>query len=185
MDKNTKTKTIDARLISFTAVAAILGAGLAAGMGVSAYGGMMELRGGPIDSEEREAVATALESGDFETWKAAVEDHCTSNVTEERFTEMRERHVKNTERHDAIEEAIEANDFTAWSALSSEFDRGRAFDVITEETFPTFVAMHNAMEVGDYEEADALREELGLTGPRDGLGFKGGMGKGRGMGINR
>lgn len=187
MKQEKNKKTIDARLISFTAVAAILGAGLAAGMGVSAYGGLMELRGGPIDSEEREAVATALESGDFETWKEAVEAHCTNDITEERFAEMRERHTKNAERHDAIEEAIEANDFKAWSKLSSEFDRGRAFQVITEETFPTFVKMHNAMEAGDYEEADALREELGLTSPRDGSGFKGGMGKGngRGMGMNQ
>lgn len=183
MKKNKK--TFDAKLLSFTAVAAILGAGLAAGMGVSAYGGMMELRGGSIDSEERDAIEGALESGDYDTWAGLMETNRTSNITKERFEEMVERHGNNATRHDAIEEAIEANDYKTWSELSSEFDRGRAFDVITEETFPKFVTMHNAMEAGDYEKADDLREELGLIGPRDGSGFRGGMGMGRGMGMNR
>ena len=173
-----KNSTFDAKLFSFTAVAAIIGAGLAAGMGVSAYGGMMDLRG----SEDRDAIHTALENGDYDTWSDLMETQCANGISEERFTEVSAHHKENVKNHDAIEEAIEAGDFKTWSALSSEFDRGRDFTIITEETFPKFVEMHNAMEAGDFEEADALREELGLVGPQDGSGLKNGMGRGMGNG---
>jgi hypothetical protein len=177
-----KNKKFDARLMSFTAVAAIIGAGLATGMGVSAYGGMMEFRGG--DSEDGDALRTALENDDYETWSSLMDDSCTQEITEERFDEMVERHAENSKNRDAIEEAIEANNFKTWSTLSSEFDRGRAFEVITEENFSKFVEMHNAMEAGNYEEANELRKELGLnvrpqdgSGKQNGRGMRGGMGR--------
>jgi len=178
-----KNKRIDVKLMSFTAVAAIIGAGLAAGVSASAFDGIMGgggygFRGG--DPEDRDEIMTAIENDDYETWSELVEDQCMQGVTEERFEEMVDRHTSRIEEHDAIEEAIEAGDYDTWLELSSEFDRGRAFEMITEDNFDTYVAMHEATEAGDYETADELRDELGLNvRPQDGTGFqRGGMRRG-------
>ena len=133
-------KTVDAKLISFTAVAAILGAGMAMAATASADSGfgLREARG-----------------------------EC------------------DPERHDAIEVALEEGDYDAWKELMG--DRGRIAEVVTEDNFDTFAAMHEAMEEGDTEEAAELREELGLgMHPQDGSGYQQGshMGKmHRGMGA--
>lgn len=184
-----KITTVDTKLISFTAVAAIIGAGLASAVGVSAFGGdMMGFGGGNFDPEEREALNSALESGDYNTWSEIASTQCANAVTEDRFNEMVERHTENMERHDAVEDILAKNDFEAWSDFISESDddwgRGRLSEVVTEENFPTFVAMHEAIEKGDVVRVQELRGQLGLETPlRDGTGFgnKGAQRRGQGM----
>lgn len=76
------------------------------------------------------------------------------------------------ERHEAVEATLEGGDYEAWVALMD--GRGRVTEVVTEDNFDTFVAMHEAMEAGDMEEAQELREELGLgLRPQDGSGYRG------------
>jgi len=85
-----------------------------------------------------------------------------------------------TEQHEAVEAAIEAGNYSEWKELMR--DRGRIASVVTAENFDTFAAMHEAMEEGDMDEAQALREELGLgLRLQDGSGYRGGHGKGMGM----
>ena len=71
-------------------------------------------------------------------------------------------------QHQAVEQAIENNDFDAWNNLMSD---KKMTDVITEENFSQLVTIHQLMEDGDFEAAEALREELGLPGMHK-RGFK-------------
>jgi len=79
------------------------------------------------------------------------------------------------ERHLEMQTALENMDYHAWVALMD--GKGRVTDVINEENFEQFVAMHNAKLNGDLETANSIRKELGLgQGPRQGM--KNGFGKG-------
>jgi len=74
------------------------------------------------------------------------------------------------ERHDAMENAFDNLDYDAWVALMTENGRHpKVLDIITEETFATFVEAHDAMEDGDFDRAAELRADLGLN---NGMGSK-------------
>jgi hypothetical protein len=85
------------------------------------------------------------------------------------------------ERHEAMMAAFENTDYAAWGNLMN--GKGRVKDVITEETFAKFAEAHNLAQEGKYEEADAIREELGLRtrdGKKMGASYKGGNRDGSG-----
>ena len=161
-----KITTLDARLLSFTAVAAIIGAGLAGAVGGSAFYDTSTIGfRGQVSAETREAFNRALEDGDYESWVEIATTQCKQELTEERFTAMSQRYNEQVERHEALENILDENDFEAWSDFISESEdwgRGKIREVVTEENFPTFVAMHEAMEAGDVALAKELREKLGL-----------------------
>lgn len=75
------------------------------------------------------------------------------------------------EEHEAIQDALEAGDYQAWKDLIAS--RPKITDVINESNFDQFVQMHNYMQEGDFEAADAIRDELGLDqfGPMRGMGI--------------
>ena len=81
------------------------------------------------------------------------------------------------ERHEAMLEAFDTTDYSAWYELMG--DKGRVAQVVNEDNFALFAEAHNLAQAGDYEEADLIRQELGLRG-RDGekmgAGFRGGKG---------
>ena len=88
-------KSINAKLIGFTAVAAILGMGFAAAMSASAdtnpgYGAER----GQCDSEQHEAVEEALDAGDYDAWVELMDGRgrVTSVVTEDNFDTFVEMH---------------------------------------------------------------------------------------------
>jgi len=131
MELHTK-KSVDSKFIGFSAVAFVLGAGLAM------------------------AVSASADTGVFTRWGG-------------------ERAGCDPERRTAIEAALEAGDYDAWKELMG--GKGRVSEVVTEENFTTFVAMHEAVENGDFEKAKELRKELGLGWrQQDGQGFQRGMG---------
>jgi hypothetical protein len=79
------------------------------------------------------------------------------------------------ERHEAMMAAFENTDYEAWSNLMN--GKGRVRDVITEENFAQFTEAHNLAQEGKYEEADVIREELGLrtrNGNKMGAHYRGG-----------
>lgn len=81
------------------------------------------------------------------------------------------------ERHESMEQAFENKDYAAWKNLMQENTRrGRVMDVVNEENFSKFAEAHELMEQGKIEEANQIREDLGL-----GLGH----GKGQGRGMHR
>lgn len=71
------------------------------------------------------------------------------------------------ERHEQMEKAFENNDYNAWKSLMN--GRGRATDVVNEGNFSRFAEAHRLTEEGKTDEANKIREELGL-GQRDGSG---------------
>ncbi len=176
-----KNKLLNARVLSFSAVAAIIGAGLAAGIGASAYGGMMGMHEEASD-EERQALQTALEEGDYASWSSLMQDHCTQNISEEHFNDMRERHEEREEYRQKMDEVLQSGDYSAWKKLVESDEREHPFtNVITEDNFDTFIEMHTAMRDGDTDKVEELRSELGLPEMRMGKGKNGGRGMGRGF----
>lgn len=173
-------KSLEVKILGFTAVATIIGIGFATAVGASAYQGAGGIRG-HVNPDARKAFNTALENGDYE---ACFEQH-KGMMSEERFNAIAERQA----RHDELEKVLEENDFEAWSdfiAESEDWGRGRIGEVVTEENFPLFVEMHEAIEAGDAVRAKELREELGLDiRPRDGTGSFRGQGNHMNRGMMR
>lgn len=66
------------------------------------------------------------------------------------------------ERHIAMQEAFANKDYDAWKALMPE--QAQVTTIINKDNFPRFVEMHDLMISGDYDDANAIRQELGLSG---------------------
>ncbi len=64
----------------------------------------------------------------------------------------------NPERHEMMMEAFEKNDYNKWK----EVFPGKVREFVNEENFPKFAEMHRLMEEGKYDEAEKIREELGM-----------------------
>lgn len=97
------------------------------------------------------------------------------NLSEEQKAEMQIR-------REQMEQAFQNNDYEAWKNLV--VSRPKMTDSITEENFSKFAEMHNLMEEGKFEEAKAIRDELGIAGLGRGIG-RGFQGKGMMRGINK
>ena len=74
------------------------------------------------------------------------------------------------ERHEAMTQAFDNEDYNAWKELMQ--GKGRAIEVINEGNFAQFAEAHQLALEGKTEEANQIREELGL-----GLGGRHGQGK--------
>ncbi len=70
------------------------------------------------------------------------------------------RRFFNPERHEMIEKAIERRDYKTWEEMMPE--RARIKEFVNEQNFDRFAQMHELMEEGEYEEAEEIREELGM-----------------------
>ncbi len=64
------------------------------------------------------------------------------------------------ERHVAMNQAFETNNYNAWKELMQ--GRGRVTQVINEQNFARFAQAHKLVLEGRIEEAQVIREELGL-----------------------
>ncbi|KKU56319.1 MAG: hypothetical protein UX78_C0010G0037 [Candidatus Amesbacteria bacterium GW2011_GWA2_47_11] len=82
------------------------------------------------------------------------------------------------ERHEAMEKAFENKDYNAWKELMK--GRGRVTQVVNEQNFNRFAEMHQLRVEGKVDEANQIRQELGL-GLHDGSG----AGQGQRMGMSR
>jgi hypothetical protein len=65
------------------------------------------------------------------------------------------------ERYEAMQKAYENNDYNAWKDLMK--GRGRIINVVNEKNFSRFSEMHRLMLEGKYDEANKIREELGIS----------------------
>lgn len=76
------------------------------------------------------------------------------------------------ERHAQMEEVLASRDYQTFvNAISQDHRGGRILEFVTEETFPKFLEMHDLIEEGDIDGAEAIAEELGL--PRGMMGKRG------------
>ena len=81
------------------------------------------------------------------------------------------------ERHEEMISAFQNNDYQAWKELMN--GKGRVTELINEENFSRFVEAHKLALEGNTEEAEKIRQELGL-----GLGNGSGRKMGEGIGRN-
>ncbi|MDD4289799.1 MAG: hypothetical protein PHH83_00800 [Patescibacteria group bacterium] len=88
------------------------------------------------------------------------------------------------ERQEAMEKAFENNDYASWKNLMQ--GRGRVTQVVNQSNFFKFAQAHDLAQQGKYEEADKIRQELGLrtrNGEKVGAGYgREESGKGQRMG---
>lgn len=71
------------------------------------------------------------------------------------------------ERHESMITAFEENDYNAWKKLM--IGRGRVTQIINKDNFARFAEAHRLALSGKTEEANAIRQQLGLgTGGRFG-----------------
>jgi hypothetical protein len=85
------------------------------------------------------------------------------------------------ERHEQMEKAFENNDYNAWKNLMN--GRGRVTEVINEGNFNRFAEAHRLIEEGKADEANKIRQELGL-GQGNGQGQRGQNGNGNFVDAN-
>ena len=64
------------------------------------------------------------------------------------------------ERHEAMQEAFETNDYEAWKELMD--GKWRVTEVVTEENFEKFAEANKLAQEWNLEEAETIRQELGL-----------------------
>ena len=82
------------------------------------------------------------------------------------------------ERHEAMTQAFENNDYNAWKEQMQ--GKGRVTQVVNEGNFTRFAEAHELALEGKTDEADQIRQELGL-----GLGNGSGQGQEKGSGTGR
>lgn len=80
-----------------------------------------------------------------------------------------DNNTQGTPPNDDVRQAIENDDYSSWKEAVDS--RPKITDYINESNFDKFVEMHNLMQEGKADEANAIREELGL--PDHGFGFGG------------
>jgi len=90
------------------------------------------------------------------------------------------------ERHILMESAFQKRDYFAWKDLMAS-KRGRVSQVINQENFVKFAEAHDLAIQGKQEEANKIRQELGLrvNEQRVGSGYDQGKGQGQGQGYGR
>ena len=86
------------------------------------------------------------------------------------------------EREIEMNNAFNNNDYNAWKTLMN--GRGRVSEIINEENFSKFAEAHKLANEGKYEEADKIREELGLR-TRNSLGQENGHRYGQRHGFRK
>lgn len=103
------------KVLGIFAIALVLVLGVSL---VSAFGNGL---GNNIYEEDKEALKTAIESNDYETW-AQIKN---AQVSEENFNEIKIRHQQRAEYRSQIQEARESEDYELLSELKAEFGRGK------------------------------------------------------------
>jgi hypothetical protein len=69
-------------------------------------------------------------------------------------------HIRNkTERQQTTKRAINTNDYNLWKQLMGNRPIAQK---INQQNFSKFVEMHNQMKAGNFNEANKIRQELGL-----------------------
>jgi hypothetical protein len=64
------------------------------------------------------------------------------------------------QKFEQMQKAYENNDYGAWKEMMN--GRGRITSIINEQNFPRFAEMHRLMLEKKFDQANQIREELGL-----------------------
>jgi DNA-directed RNA polymerase beta' subunit len=157
-------KKMNKKILGLAAVFVVL---LTIGTAMAFGGNFMGTATG-FNSDVIQQIKTAITNNDFPAWKQLHE----SMLTEENFNALKERtQERNQNREEMqlmqqeIQTAIENGDYEAWVSLMQENNNPRneaMLSAITEDNFSLLKEMHQAMQSGDFETANQIREELGI-----------------------
>ena len=118
-----------------------------------------------IDEEQRfdlTAVHAALDAQDYDAFVealSAIDARTAAQMTEDTFASILERYEQKQEVHDIIETGT----YEEWVAAMSEMRGGAALiEVISEDEWKSFQALHEARAAGDIDTAKELAAEIGL-----------------------
>lgn len=78
--------------------------------------------------EHREAMRTAVEEGDYSTWKGLMEERLAElegSLTEENFNQIMERHQERAQFREVMEEARESGDYSKMQELREQSGFGK------------------------------------------------------------
>ena len=154
-----------------------------------AFGGYGEGEGERYQID-REAMEEAIETEDYDAWKALLPENMQSNATEDNFNRMVENHSQMEERREAAENhreamqtAIDAGDYAAWKAEMESFNPDSPMlEKITADNFSQLQEMHSyqnkAREIGEKLGIGRMGFEGGERGEGMRMGGKGGFGMG-------
>lgn len=142
-----------------------------------------------IQNQHHEAIETAIENADYDTFVASFDNTFQNIPSEEVFNDIVAQHLA----HEKVEQAIEDKNYDMWLSAVSDLPHGEGMaDIISEDEFDLYVEMHESMEAGEFETAQHIAEELGLENePREGIGMmqgpkglqEAGQGSRRGVGL--
>jgi major membrane immunogen (membrane-anchored lipoprotein) len=104
--------------------------------------------------DDRKKIEEAVKNNDYNAWKEAM----SVGINEDNFTKIKARY----DNKEKIKKAIEDGDYDTWKQAISE--RPKIEDKITEENFSRFSEMYKLIEEGKIDEANKIKEELGLDG---------------------
>lgn len=115
------------------AIVAILGIGIVSAFGAGKAGGFMSSSLTADEKaqfqEQRQAMQTAVENQDYSAWKALHEQRIASmqtQLTEENFNRIVERHAEMKEVREHMQEARETGDFSKVQELKEKYGLGKS-----------------------------------------------------------
>lgn len=161
------------KILATSVVALFLFAAIPSTFAFGGFGGGE--RGQKINFENREVIEAAIEAEDYE---AFVEATGNSNLSEEKFVEMLERHAEmetrraeNEADREAIKNAIASGDFETWKNLvSAKNENAPILEKITADNFSQFQKIHELRE-----EIRAIHDDLGIDEKPKKRGGRGGF----------
>lgn len=134
---------------------------------------------------EENELKTALLNSDYEAYLEAFEESdrpfFIHQMSEEQFLKKAQNFQSMQENKESISNAMDEG-YDEWVIVIEEITNSEETpekmqekileitDIITEENFDTFIAMHDAMEEKDFETVKELSEELGLERPHHRMG---------------
>lgn len=144
--------------------------------------------------QNREAVQAAVESGDYNAFAEVAPDFLLEKINADNFARFQEMHnhleqaraigeelglergfgmpgkhgrlnADMQQNRTKVREAIESGDYNAWAEVAPE----KMLEYIDEGNFSLYLEMHEAIQNGDTDRAEEIRNELGLP-ERPGIG---------------
>jgi hypothetical protein len=108
------------------AIIAVLGISMVAARGFSGFGSAQNLTADEKAKlqEQHQAIQKAILEGDYTTWKSLMEERISkmqSQINEENFNALKEKHQKMSEFRTAMQEARESGNFSRVQELKEKY----------------------------------------------------------------
>ncbi|HEY9246346.1 MAG TPA: hypothetical protein VIO11_05815 [Candidatus Methanoperedens sp.] len=115
-----------------------------------------------MNNQTRDTILNAIKAKDYNAWKEAM----SSQLTEENFNTLVERHEAMSKRQaqkEAMVKAIKEGDYEAWKK-AIENSSVNSSKILDEDHFKVLVQLHQAEQEGNFTKVRELSEQLDLPG---------------------